>query len=422
MLLNSIFRNLDYPNPNSMSEILEKTEKFVTKLLSEELDSKYLYHNLRHTQRVVKSTKELLNSYDLTDEENESTLLAAWLHDTGYTQGSDNHEKQSCQIAHTFLKNEGYDSELTKIVLRNIMATERFAKPETLQEKIIRDADCSHFAQKSYLETSELLREELKLLGLADYNHKEWLNANIKMFRTEQRFYTDYAKENWQAGKDKNLRKLIKDKKSEKAIAKKEALKAKYKSESPDRGIQTLFRVTLKNHITLSDIADTKANILLSVNAIIISLALSNLIPKLDNPSNTYLIYPTIIFVVFSIISMVLAVLATRPNVTSGEFTKEDVQQQKVNLLFFGNFHKMSLQDYEWAINELVKDKEYIYSSLTKDLYFLGLVLNRKYKLLRWTYTIFMIGMVISVIAFAVAFKFYGPERKLELLSEVLFL
>jgi hypothetical protein len=243
------------------------------------------------------------------------------------------------------------------------------------------------------------------------------LDTNIKLFRTEHRFYTDYAKENWQPGKDKNLRRLIKEKKSEKNIAKKEALKAKYKSESPDRSIQTLFRVTLKNHITLSDIADTKANILLSVNAIIISLAISNLIPKLDNPSNDYLIYPTFIFIVFSIISMILAVLATRPNVTSGEFTKEDVAQKKVNLLFFGNFHKMKLDEYQWAINELIKDKEYIYTSLTKDLYFLGLVLNRKYKLLRWTYTIFMIGMVVSVLAFAIFFKFFGPERVLETLS-----
>lgn len=105
---------------------------------------------------------------------------------------------------------------------------------------------------------------------------------------------------------------------------------------------------------------------------------------------------------------MILAVLATRPNITSGEFTKEDVKNKKVNLLFFGNFHKMKLDDYQWAINELIKDKEYVYSSLTKDLYFLGLVLNRKYKILRWTYTIFIIGIIVSVFAYAMAFKFYG--------------
>lgn len=399
-----------------MSDVIEKTKNFVVALLSKELPADYLYHNLRHTQRVVKSTKELLNATALTEKEKEALELAAWFHDTGHTKGGDDHETHSRSIAKEFLGSIGYDPKMTSQISDCIMATVRDAAPKNLYEEIIRDADSSHFAQKSYLETTELLREELSLLGIAEYSPKEWLEINIKMFRTEHRFYTAYAKEHWQPGKDKNLSRLLKEKKAEKEIAKKEALKAKYKNESPDRGIQTLFRVTLKNHITLSDIADTKANILLSVNAIIISLAISNLIPKLDNPSNEYLIYPTFIFIIFSIISMILAVMATRPNVTSGEFTKEDVEQKKVNLLFFGNFHKMKLADYEWAINELVKDKEYIYSSLTKDLYFLGLVLNRKYKLLRWTYTIFMIGMIVSVISFAISFKFFGSERALAML------
>ncbi|WP_136465992.1 Pycsar system effector family protein [Flagellimonas onchidii] len=396
-----------------MSEILEKAEHFVSELLENKLDPKFLYHNLRHTQRVVKSTKELINFYNLGEEEEEKLLLAAWFHDTGYTIGTKNHEETSCQIATNFLKENNYDANGIKEISANIMATKRFHDPENLQQEIMRDADASHFAQKSYWETTDFLKEELELLGIAKFSGKEWRDINIKMFRNEHQFYTDYAKENWQEGKDKNLKQLVKEKKTEKDIAKKEALKAKYKSESPDRGIQTLFRVTLKNHLTLSDIADTKANILLSVNAIIISVALSNLIPKLDNPSNAYLIWPTVIFITFSVVSMVLAVLATRPNVTSGKFTKEDVENKKVNLLFFGNFHKMSLGDYEWAIKELVKDNQYIYSSLTKDLYFLGLVLDRKYKILRLTYTIFIIGIVISVLAFAISFHFFGGTGRL---------
>ncbi|SNR55373.1 Predicted metal-dependent phosphohydrolase, HD superfamily [Maribacter sedimenticola] len=405
-----------------MSNILAKAQDFVTDLLTNKLDKNFLYHNLRHTQRVVKSTKELLDACSLSDQERELLLLVAWLHDTGYTKGIKDHEENSCAIAETFLTKEGYEPNKIEQIKTCILATKWNAKPSNLMEEIIRDADSSHFAQSSYIETSELLREELKLLGVKNFSQKEWLQGNIQVFRTDHQYYTDYAKEHWSEKKDKNLRKLIKDKKSEKKIAKKERLKAKFKGESPDRGIQTLYRVTLKNHITLSDIADTKANILLSVNAIIISLALSNLIPKLDNPSNDYLIYPTVIFVLFAIVSMILAVLATRPNVTSGSFTKEDVANKNVNLLFFGNFHKMKLGEYEWAIQEMLKDKDYIYSSLTKDLYFLGIVLNRKYTLLRWTYTIFMIGMILSVIAFAISFKFYGPDRKLELLSQVLFL
>lgn len=396
-----------------MSNIIKETEDFVTDLLNQQLSSNYLYHNLRHTQRVVKNTKELLDAYDLNDKENEAIELAAWLHDTGYTQGSMDHEEKSCEIAKKFLQEQNYDEKGIDEICRLIMATKRFYTPQDLGEEIIKDADSSHLSSKSYIATSELLREELSKLDIVHYSIKDWRKENIKMFRTEHRFFTDYAQKNWQKRKDKNLKKMIKGKKSEKKLIKKESLKAKLKNESPDRGIQTLFRVTLRNHLTLSDIADTKANILLSVNAIIISLALSNLIPKLDNPSNDYLIYPTIVFVLFSVISMILAVMATRPNVTQGEFTKEDVNQKRVNLLFFGNFHKMGLKEYEWAINELIKDRDYIYSSLTKDLYFLGLVLNRKYKLLRWTYTIFMIGMVLSVITFFIFFKYFGPDRAL---------
>jgi hypothetical protein len=141
-------------------------------------------------------------------------------------------------------------------------------------------------------------------------------------------------------------------------------------------------------------------------------LVLANLISKLD--TNPYLVYPTAIFTLSSVISMILSIIATRPNVTSGEFTKEDVINKNVNLTFFGNFHKMKLEEFEWAISELLKDKDYVYNSLTKDLYFLGKVLERKYRILRITYTIFMIGIIISVIAFAVAVK-TSPEAKVDI-------
>jgi predicted metal-dependent HD superfamily phosphohydrolase len=407
-----VFWNHQY---TTMSETVQRAEEFVTNLLTNSLNSSFLYHNFRHTQRVVESTEELIDNIKLKDYEKEALRLTAWFHDTGYTKNLENHEEHSCEIAKEFLTEQKTDKEIISLVAKLIMATKMGHEPDGLLEEIIRDADASHIGQKSYLETSELLREELSLLGKANYSSEEWREKNIKMFRAKHRFYTDYAIENWQGRKDKNLKKLIKAKKSRNQLAKKEKLKAQFKNESPERGIQTMYRVTMRNHLKLSDIADTKANILLSVNAIIISLVLANLIPKLDNPSNDYLIIPTAIFVLFSIVSMIFAILATRPNVTRGEFTKKDVEQKKVNLLFFGNFHKMELPDYEWAIQELIKDKKFVYSTLTKDLYFLGVVLNKKYNLLRWTYTIFMIGMILSVISFFVALEFYGPERVLDL-------
>ena len=64
----------------------------------------------------------------------------------------------------------------------------------------------------------------------------------------------------------------------------------------------------------------------------------------------------------------------------------------------------MPISEYEWAMNDLMKDREALYNALTRDLYYLGLVLNRKYYLLRITYGIFTIGIILSVITFVWAF------------------
>jgi len=397
-----------------MDTIVADAEKYVIHLFNEKLDSAYLYHNLAHTQRVVEKVNDLAELSNLSPSEKEQLLLSAWFHDTGYTVNADNHEQASTSIAKEFLKKHNYPEKDTVAVCDLILATKIVYSPKNQLEKIIRDADCAHIGSKNYAEISSLLRKEWELTSGKTLTENEWLEENIEFLTSRHKFHTDEASANWGKGKDKNLAQLLKNLKktkeeSTKLKQKKDELSfKKSKVELPERGIETMFRVTLKNHITLSNIADTKANILLSVNAIIVSLVLSNLVSKLDNPSNSYLIIPTVIFVLFTVASMILSVLATRPNVTSGEFTKEDVANKKVNLLFFGNFHKMKLDEFEWAMGEMMQDRDYLYSSMKKDLYFLGLVLNKKYKILRVTYTVFMIGIIISVISFAVAFQLSG--------------
>ncbi len=402
-----------------MSEIIEKTKNFVFELLKNELPNAIVYHNHTHTLRVFKSTKEIIENTKVDVEDAKILQLTALLHDIGYTKIRDGHEEESVKIATAFLSKEGVDNTTIKAIAQCIMATKFDSEPQNELENIIRDADASHFGKKYFPEASEFLRKELELAGVRNYTPSEWLNLNIKVLSKKHRYYTDYALKNWQTQKEKNLSKLIKSKKKQKTKLKTEELKAKYKAqyknESPERAIQSFYRTALKNHIKLSDIADTKANILLSVNAIIISVVLGNLISKLD--TNPYLIWPTVVFTLFSVISMIMSIIATRPNVTSGQFTKEDVIKKEVNLTFFGNFHKMSLKDFDWAIKEMLKDKDYVYRNLTKDLYFLGLVLERKYRLLRITYTIFMIGIIVSLIAFGIAVK-NNPGANIEEVSE----
>ena len=119
-------------------------------------------------------------------------------------------------------------------------------------------------------------------------------------------------------------------------------------------------------------------------------------------------VIPTIILVVVCLCATVFAILATRPNISGGRFTREDIQNKQINLLFFGNFFNMDLPDYDWAMKEMMKDKDYLYGSMIKDIYFLGVVLARKYKLLRISYSIFMYGLVGAIIAFGITFIFSG--------------
>ena len=397
-----------------MDNLTDKVEKFVINFLNENLDTSFVYHNLTHTQRVVEKANELADLSGIDDAQKNLLVIASWFHDTGFTKGIKNHEEESALIASNFLKQQKIPEADINTICNLILATKIEHEPKNQLEKIIKDADCSHIGSKSYIEVSELLRKEWELNCNKTLSESEWLDENINFLTTKHRFYTDEASSNWDKRKGKNISELLKSKKkieieSNKLKQKKEELRfKKNKVELPERGIETMFRVTLKNHMHLSNIADTKANILLSVNAIIVSLVLSNLVSKLDNASNEHLIVPTAIFVLFTVASIILSILATRPNITSGKFTKDDVANKKVNLLFFGNFHKMSLNDFEWAMGEMMQDRDYLYSSMKKDLYFLGLVLDKKYKILRLTYSVFMIGIIVSVISFAIAFKYFG--------------
>lgn len=389
--------------------IIQKAENYTFNLLKDKLSPDYIYHNFNHTLRVVNNALLIAAEEGVSDKETEIIAVAAWLHDTGYTEGYLNHEEKSVAIAQSFLKDNGYPQDKTAQVLGLIKVTKLGVDPETHLEKIIKDADCSHFADKSYTSLSELLREEWKLTLGKTFTDIEWAKINREVLISKHRFFTDYGKKKLQPLKEANISilqdNILQLEKGEKKAKDKIKDKKLEKLDRPERGIDTMFRVTLNNHTRLSEIADSKANILLSVNAIIISIALTTLIPKLDSPSNAHLILPTLILMIFAVICIIFAILSTRPKVTSGTFTRKDIEERKVNLLFFGNFYKMPLSEYNWGMNELMKDRDYLYDSMIKDLYYLGKVLNSKYTLLRTAYTIFMIGIIVSVISFIYAFS-----------------
>ena len=384
-----------------MEDIIEKAEHYVSNLFETQLSTVNFYHNLDHTKRVVNQITQLAAWENCSDNEIKALKLAAWFHDTGIIEVDNGHEEVSAKFAEEFLKTNQVPNDEIELIKSLILVSKKESSPNTKLEKLMKDADCSHVASDYYFEVSNLLRQENALKLNTSYTDLDWLEGN-KHFFDSHRFYTDSAKLKWQPLKELNSREL--DAKIDKIRRKQDS---KNSSNKLGRGVETMFRVTLKNHIELSAIADTKANILLSVNAIIISVALSNLVPKLDSVSNSFLVWPTLVLMLFSVASVVLSVLSTRPNISSVNVTKEMIMSKQTNILFFGNFHKMGLKDFEWGIDYLMENQDVLYNSLTKDLYYLGLVLERKYRLLRITYTVFMFGIVISAFSFIISYYIF---------------
>ena len=168
------------------------------------------------------------------------------------------------------------------------------------------------------------------------------------------------------------------------------------------RGIETMFRTSYRVNMDLSALADTKSNIMISINGLIISIILGTIASKID--ANPWLIIPTSVLLIGCLASMVYAVLATRPRISSRVITLDDVRQNKANILFFGNYIYLSRDDYIVGMKELMQNTNQLYHNMIVDIYGLGHVLQKKFKLLRVSYTIFMISLIVGVTMFILVF------------------
>ncbi len=389
---------------------IKEAEEYIEEIFKEKIPEEITYHNIIHTDYVVNQAKLIGEKSGLTDEEMNILMVSAWFHDSGFINSPDDHEDGSKKFAQEFLSSRNIDEEVINRVLRCIEATKIPQDPgDDIVAKVLCDADMSYLSENFFLERSLLLRKEWENTSGTKIKKKSHFRDTIELFEDHE-FHTRYAREVFNNGKEKNLEllynKLKEDGNKPKKKIKDHKVENKKLKDKPDqlkgptRGVESMFRLTARNQINLSAIADNKANILISISSIILSVLVTMLVRKIAEFPD--MLIPTILFITTCLLTIIFAILSTRPKISSGKFTKEDIHKKKVNLLFFGNFYNMELDEYEWAIKEMMKDYNYLYSSMIKDQYFLGRVISRKYKLLRIAYTIFMFGLIISTIIYAI--------------------
>ena len=180
--------------------------------------------------------------------------------------------------------------------------------------------------------------------------------------------------------------------------------KAKLSELAGGRGKETLFRVTFRNQVNLIAIADNKANMIISLNAVLISLIIAVFGSGLTIQGQPFmekiiLVIPFTILMFTCLVSGIFAIMTAKPNIIK---SPEGINNPKLSLLFFGNFFKKDLDRYLEDMSELLNSRKAIYEHLTIDIFNQGKVLHRKYKLLTISYWNLMAGIIATVLAYLI--------------------
>ena len=256
---------------------------------------------------------------------------------------------------------------------------------------------------ESFFETSPLWQLERELMLDQKYSPSEWSDYSMQQLK-DARFYTSHAKVHFEPLAANHTVAL--KQKAEKQRRREEGqvtpTDRMYNNLEPriNSGVQTFFRTNYRTHINLSAIADQKANIMISVNAILISVVISVISYRNMTETNPAILMPVLIFLVTGLASLIFAVLAARPKVTSNINDGTPIEEAKKHLVFFGNFVSLKVDKYEELMEEMFQDTELLYGNLSRDLYYLGKVLDKKYRFLSISYNIFMVGFVATVLTF----------------------
>ena len=155
-----------------MEKILIEVEKHVSSLLRDELPHTFIYHNLGHTKRVVKSTKELIEGENIKGDDAENLLISAWFHDVGYTKGCDNHEDNISHFEGKFYIVTNWKAKNFRLMETPVSATSDFNWTEVIPHRddvLLEDIDIF----RNYLVVSERKNGLAQLKIITQYDDSE---------------------------------------------------------------------------------------------------------------------------------------------------------------------------------------------------------------------------------------------------------
>ena len=398
---------------HQLSDLISSVRDYAFHVLHENSDVN-VYTNISLVYRIEKNIKRIVHEDDIQNVDMDAIFLASYLLMI-------NHVLNPTKVADINKAVPVFDGIIRDIKAKVSIGDELIAKgkkvaiqclpmndAELIEAHILSDANAMDFSGDQGRTRLKLMYEQM-ILHDFDISKSSWFDTIIPLIKN-YKFHTEFGKRELEPSIEKLTKRLKKERKEIEAnqdlvlrkelnisdaeikSLKKGLIKIKGRD---DRGIQTLFRTTSKNHYTLNQMVDGKASIMITVNSILLSLALGGVLGKFDEGFPNSI--PTLVFSISNVISIIFAILSITPNRTQGNFTEDEIRSKKGNLLFYGNFFNMHYRDFEWAFLQILQDKDYLYSSMIRDYYYQAQVLNKKSASIRVSLFTFLFGIAATI-------------------------
>ncbi|MFO7623073.1 MAG: HD domain-containing protein [Anaerolineales bacterium] len=188
-------------------ESFQQAKDYALSQLKQKLPPALTYHNYSHTtDEVLPAAIELAKLSGLSGRETCLLEIAAVYHDLGYSDNPKEHERIGAEIAGNVLPQFGFDPQDIEMIQNMILATKLSARPQTLLEQVLVDADLSILGSQDFYKRSIDLRKELAASG-QDYSDLEWCQVQLK-FLERHSYVTEAAREIFTDTKNKNIARL----------------------------------------------------------------------------------------------------------------------------------------------------------------------------------------------------------------------
>lgn len=384
-------RQADHP-----AALLARARSWVLDLFNQHADRRLFWHNFSHTNELVQLCSSLSQGGDLEEEDLTALYTAAWFGFTGWMFDPSEPLSASRQLALQFLQAEQQSERLRQKVSYLLGLTELTERPGNPTGQVLWDALVALEYADNYTESQKLRRKEREELSGEVIPGAVWRQEELERLRGLQCF-TAEGKARYEPTLARHMRELERRVSDQSPATPREEPAVRPTNGNP---VSTYFRSAYQTHIHLSAIADRKAQMLLSVNALLISVLITVLSYSNLAETRPMLLIPIMLFLLFGLSSLLFAVLSVRPRVSRNPLNGLPETEFRCSLLFFGHYTQMDADRYVEEMTALCADGAELQKAMHRDLHALGTVLDHKFRTVGLAYNLFLAGAIGGVVSF----------------------